>query len=77
MPQPKPFTDNRKVVFLADRNPVFTSGNLQQRNSCTVEYDTGYHLDGSGSCCYDAHYIDASERLKTWDPYWKVVEVRN
>jgi len=77
MPQPKPFMDNRKVVFLADRNPVFTSGNLQQRNSCTVEYDTGCHLDGSGSCCYDAHYIDASERLKTWDPYWKVVEVRN
>ena len=76
-PQPKPFMDNRKVVFLADRNPVFTSGNLQQRNSCTVEYDTGYHLDGSGSCCYDAHYIDASERLKTWDPYWKVVEVRH
>lgn len=76
MPQPKPFMDNRKVVFLADRNPVFTSGNLQQRNSCTVEYDTGYHLDGSGSCCYDAHYIDAGERLKTWDPYWKVVEVR-
>ena len=67
-PNPKPFTLNRNLLFLEDRNPVPTSGCLDPRPPCTVAFDTGYHLDGSGSCLDDAHRINVNQRLQTWEP---------
>jgi len=72
-PKPKPFSDMRTLFFQADGNPI-ASGSLNPRPSCAVSFDAGFHLDGSGSCLDDALRINVSERLQTWDPYWKVVE---
>mmetsp|Transcript_15510 Transcript_15510/g.28193 ORF Transcript_15510/g.28193 Transcript_15510/m.28193 type:complete len:928 (+) Transcript_15510:131-2914(+) len=72
-PRPKPFSVRRSLIFDADVNPT-ASGSLRGRPSCMVSFDAGFHLDGSGSCLNDALCIDVSERLMTWDPYWKIVE---
>lgn len=80
-PKPKPFSSMRRLLFAADKKNNHTdtvtkaSGSLTERPSCAVTYDAGFHLDGSGSCMDDALCLDVSERLKTWDPYWKIVEV--
>lgn len=40
-------------------------------------FNAGFQLDGSASCLDDAHCIGVSERLKTWDPNWKIIEVES
>ena len=75
-PKPKTFSDMRVLPFYADNASPLVSGSLNARASCTVRFDSGYHLDGSGSCLNDALRRDACERFKAWDPYWRVVEVR-
>ena len=62
-PNPKAFTSNRQITFLPDRTSVQTSGNLRPRQSCRVEYDIGFHLDGSGSCLDDTQCVSVTERL--------------
>jgi len=76
-PKPKPFSARSSLIFLPDGKPPnpIASGSLNGRTSCVLSFDAGYHLDGSGSCLDDELCSDVSERLRTWDPYWKIVEV--
>lgn len=74
-PRPKPETFSKMQTILFNADPIPTrSGSLAGRPSCGVSYDTGYHLDGSGSCMDDATCISVKTRLLQWDPYWKIVE---
>jgi hypothetical protein len=73
LPDPTPFSDVRPIVFSADY-PI-SSKSLLRRPKCTVTFNAGFQRDGSGSSLDDAHCIAVSERLKTWDPYWKIVQV--
>ncbi|KAL7542827.1 hypothetical protein ACHAXR_012179 [Thalassiosira sp. AJA248-18] len=73
-PNPKPFSDMSCLLFHADNVEPTASGSLNCRPSCALTFDAGFHLDGSGSCLDDELCIDVCERLKTWDPYWKIVE---
>ena len=74
LPDPKPFSDVRPIVFSAD-DPI-SSRSLHKRPKTTVMFNAGFQLDGSGSCLDDARCIAVNERLKTWDPYWKSVQVQ-
>ncbi len=74
LPDPKPFSDVRPIVFSAD-DPI-SSRSLYKRPKTTVMFNAGFQLDGSGSCLDDAHCVAVNERLKTWDPYWKSVQVQ-
>ena len=73
--RPRPFADVRMYSIRADVPPI-ASGSLTSRPQCVVAYDAGYQLGGVGTCLDDALCIDVRERLKTWEPYWKIVEVR-
>lgn len=73
-PMPKTFTDVRMHEFLMDYAPI-ASASLTSRPACIISCDAGFHLDGSGTCLDEARCIDVRERLKTWEPYWKIVEV--
>ena len=78
---PRPFAERRSLLLYADgnlkggRSTSTASCSLQGRPSCVVSFDAGFHLDGSGSCLDNKLCIDVSERLRTWDPYWKIIEV--
>jgi hypothetical protein len=74
-PRPRPFADVRTYSIRPDVPPI-ASGSLTSRPQCVVAYDAGYQLGRVGTCLDDALCIDVRERLKTWEPYWKIVEVR-
>ncbi|KAL3764063.1 hypothetical protein ACHAW5_000538 [Stephanodiscus triporus] len=72
-PSPRPFADVRTQAFRADAAPI-ASGSLTSRPGCVVAFDAGFHLDGSGTCMDGARCVDVGERLRTWEPYWRIVE---
>lgn len=77
LPHPIPFNDVQTISFIADDNPTTNSRALSKRPKSTVMFNAGFQLDGSASCLDDAHCIGVSERLKTWDPNWKIIEVES
>lgn len=77
-PQPSTFCSMRNLHFPADKRDqnsrLTSSSGLKERSYCLVNYDAGFHLDGSGTCMDDKTRIDIRNRLETWDPYWNIVE---
>jgi len=77
-PRPSTFCIMRNLHFPADKRDqnsrLTSSSGLKERSYCLVNYDAGFHLDGSGSCMDDKSRMDIRARLETWDPYWNVVE---
>ncbi|KAL3797649.1 hypothetical protein HJC23_013481 [Cyclotella cryptica] len=72
-PPPRPFAETRQVAFLADNKIPYASGSLHPRPANSFSYNSGFYLDGSGACLEHRVYIDVQERLRTWDPYWRIV----
>ncbi|KAL7473235.1 hypothetical protein ACHAXS_013667 [Conticribra weissflogii] len=77
-PRPSTFCSMRNLHFPADKrntnSRLTSSSGLKERSYCLVNYDAGFHLDGSGSCMDDESRIDVRRRLETWDPYWEIIE---
>jgi len=74
-PPPIPFVCVRSITFLHDNQyPGPASASLQPRDTCTVSYDAGFNLAGSGSCLDDKTFSDVRERLERWEPYWRIVK---
>jgi hypothetical protein len=78
-PRPEPFSNMNRIVFSADPatdRGTTISGCINQwaRPNVLVDLDLGYHLDGVGGALCDAECISVSERLSTWDPYWKIID---
>jgi hypothetical protein len=78
-PRPIPFSNMNRIVFSADPatdRGTTISGCINQwaRPNVLVDLDLGYHLDGTGGSLCDAECISVSERLSTWDPYWRIID---
>ena len=73
-PRPIPFSDFHRVLFCADNGMSGCVKENARLSTMVVEFDRGYHLDGSGGSLDNAQCVDVRQRLSTWDPYWKIVE---
>jgi len=77
-PRPLPFSDFHRTLFCPDlvteRGTISGCVKNYSRPEMLVEFDRGYHLDGSGGSLDNAHCTDVQNRLNTWDPYWKIVQ---
>ncbi|KAL7511012.1 hypothetical protein ACHAXN_007947 [Cyclotella atomus] len=74
-PDPRPYSKTRTVSFLADVHTPLISGSQPEfaRVANQYSYDSGFHLDGSGACLEHKYYQEVQERLRTWEPYWRIV----
>ncbi|KAK1747647.1 hypothetical protein QTG54_001610 [Skeletonema marinoi] len=77
-PRPLPFSDFHRTLFCPDlvteRGTISGCVKNYSRPEMLVEFDRGYHLDGSGGSLDNAQCTDVQNRLNTWDPYWKIVQ---
>jgi len=76
--RPVPFSEFHQLQFCADavteRGTISGCVKDYARKEMSVEFDRGFHLDGSGGSLDNAQCIDVRNRLSTWDPYWKIIE---
>lgn len=75
LPPPIPNNNNRIITFLPDNNPSTVGSNsIDPRQQCTLAYDAGYSSNGTGASLHDKASIEVTERLKRFDPYYKIIK---